>query len=77
VVVIRARGRRRAARCRPLTQNGGWFRATGTFANVATDGGSPGFDSSGGGFLAGFDRQGEVMARVRCRADATLTLNII
>jgi fibronectin-binding autotransporter adhesin len=40
-----------------LAMNGGWFRATGTFANVSSQGNAAGFHSSGGGFLAGFDRQ--------------------
>jgi fibronectin-binding autotransporter adhesin len=40
-----------------FAQNGGWFRATGTFANVDSQGAIAGFHSSGGAFLAGFDRQ--------------------
>jgi fibronectin-binding autotransporter adhesin len=36
---------------------GGWFRATGTFANVNNQGSIAGYHSSAGAFLAGFDRQ--------------------
>jgi fibronectin-binding autotransporter adhesin len=40
-----------------LAQYGGWFRATGTFANVNSQGSTGGFHASTGAFLAGFDRQ--------------------
>jgi fibronectin-binding autotransporter adhesin len=40
-----------------FAQYGGWFRATGTFANISSQGTIGGYHSSAGGFLAGFDRQ--------------------
>ncbi|HVA12222.1 MAG TPA: autotransporter domain-containing protein, partial [Stellaceae bacterium] len=39
-----------------MTRLGGWFRASGNFAKLDGNGGIPGFDTQGGGFMAGIDR---------------------
>lgn len=39
-----------------FARNGGWFRASGTFANVDTQGSLAGYHSARGAFLAGIDR---------------------
>ena len=39
-----------------MAQLGGWFRATGSFANLSGTNAVPGVDSQGGGFMAGLDR---------------------
>lgn len=40
-----------------LAQYGGWVRATGNFSATGSEPGTPGFDSQGGGFLAGIDHK--------------------
>jgi outer membrane autotransporter protein len=39
-----------------MARLGGWFRAMGTFASLDGSDGAPGFNTQGGGFLAGIDR---------------------
>jgi uncharacterized protein with beta-barrel porin domain len=39
-----------------MARMGGWFRALGGFASLNGSAGAPGFDTQGGGFLAGIDR---------------------
>lgn len=41
---------------RRVAEKGGWFQALGAFSTLEGSGGTPGFSSTGGGFLAGFDR---------------------
>lgn len=40
-----------------VAQMGGWFRAIGDFASLSGSRGMSGFDTQGGGFIAGIDRQ--------------------
>ncbi len=39
-----------------MARIGGWFRGLGSFADLSGNGSTPGFSTSGGGFLAGVDR---------------------